>query len=325
MSAPAGSHRSPSESPALSLRLRVRRAFYPRLGNNGVTGEGAGMGGGHRHMNTARRRADRVAAAVGCVIFALGIAGVVVANTLPTTAPSTIETTVVSSPIPGDPVTMTVQSTTPPTRPTLPPRVTQEVTTTEGAGPGSVVVTTSPARAPEPFLGSVVANITFEVILVTVAALLLAFAAHRLVLGSDRPGRLVASGAAEIDVAEASEVKKLIHAATEAADLSRPLFDKTGVPDARLRLLESRITLEQEVRSLAQNHDLPAGLTVPYVVRGLVEKRKMSPKFAAAVTELSDIGDRLSRGAKISIDATTLLAEAYAGALARLGGKTTKR
>lgn len=303
----------------------MRRAFYPRLGNNGVTGEGAGKGGGHMHTNTARRRADRVAAAVGCVVFAIGIAGVIVANTLPTTGPGLIESTVVSSPIPGDPVTMTVQSTTPPTRPTLPPRVTQEVTVTEGAGPRSVVVTTTPAQAREPFRGSIVASITFQVIIVTLAALLLAFAAHRLMLGSYRPGRLAASGAGEIEESEASEVKKLIQGATEAADLSRPLFEKAGVPDARLRLLESRITLEQEVRRLAQNHDLPAGLTVPYVVRGLVEKKKMSPKLAAAVTELSDIGDRLSRGAEISLDATTLLTEAYAQALARLGGKTTKR
>lgn len=303
----------------------MRRAFYPRLGNNGVTGDGAGTGGGHMYTTTARRRADRVAAAVGCVVFAMGIAGLIAANALPAAVPGVIETTVVSSPIPGDPVTMTVQTTTPPVRPTLPPRVTQEVTTTEGAGSGSVVVTTTPAQTPEPFLGSVVASITFEVILVTLAALLLAFAAHRLVAASGRSGSLVTSSAGEIDEAEASEVKKLIQGATEAADLSRPLFEKAGVPDARLRLLESRITLEQEVRRLAQNHDLPAGLTVPYVVRGLVEKKKMSPKLAAAVTELSDIGDRLSRGAEISLDATTLLAEAYAQALARLGGKTTKR
>lgn len=267
-----------------------------------------------------RRTADHTAAIVGVLAFGLGIAGIVITNTAPVETPTSAQTTVISSPIPGEAVTMTVLSTTPPVRPTLAPRITQDVTVTEGTGNGEMVVTTAPTERVEPFLGSTVASLTFQVILVTFAALLLAFATQRILLGSYLPGRLVVAGGV-VDETEAAAIKKLVAAATEAADLSRPLFDKSGVPDARLRLLESRITLEQEVRKLAQNNDLPSGLTVPYVVRGLVEKKKMTPKLAAAVTELADLGDRLSRGAEISLDATTLLTEAYAQALTKVGGK----
>src|SRR5690606_4241112 len=78
---------------------------------------------------------------------------------------------------------------------------------------------------------------------------------------------------------EAATVKRDVAAAREAADLSRPLFEKAPVSDPRLRLLQSRITLELDVRKLAQENDLPSGLSIPYVVKGLVSAKKMSPKL----------------------------------------------
>lgn len=273
--------------------------------------------------DSARRRVDRIAAIVGAVTFGVGLVGIIATNAAPAGPPAALSTTVVSSPIPGPATTSTLQRTSPPTRPTAEPRVTQEVTVTEGVSEGSVVVTTSPAPPTEPFLGSIVASIAFQLILVALAALLLAFGTQRLLLGTPIGRR--ENSVAPIEEAEALAVTKNLQAATEAPDLSRPLFARGSVPDARLRLLESRIDLELDVRRLAQNHDLPSGLTIPSVVRGLVEKKKMSPKLAAAVTDLHDIGDRLSRGAEISLDTTTMLTEAYAQALARVGGKAKAR
>jgi hypothetical protein len=270
----------------------------------------------------ARQKVDRIAAIVGGLAFLVGIAAVIWAATTPDAAvPSTV-TTAVSSPVPGAPVTMTVQSTQPPTRPTNPPRITQESTVTEGTGAGEVVVTTTPGVAAQPLLGSDVASITTQVILVTLAALLLGFATQRLLLGvyGMRPA-FARGGYESIDEGEAIAVKKDVLAAGEAPDLSRPLFERSGVTDPRLKLLQSRIALELEVRKLAQHNDLPSGLTVPYVVRGLVSKKKMSPKLASAVTALHAIGDRLGNGAELSADTTTLLMEAYSQALAKLGGR----
>lgn len=272
--------------------------------------------------DAARRKVDRIAAIVGAVTFGIGLVGIIATNMAPADPPTALATTVVSTPVPGPATTSTVQRTSPPVRPTLEPRVTQEVTVTEGGSEGSVVVTTTPAPPVEPFLGSLVASIAFQLILVTLAALLLAFGTQRLLLGTPIGRR---DSVAPIEEAEAIAVTKNLQAATEAPDLSRPLFARGSVPDARLRLLESRIDLELDVRRLAQSHDLPSGLTMPSVVRGLVEKKKMSPKLAAAVTDLHDIGDRLSRGAEISLDTTTMLTEAYAQALARVGGKAKAR
>jgi hypothetical protein len=270
----------------------------------------------------ARQKVDRIAAIVGGLAFVAGIAAVIWGAATPgATVPSTVSTAV-SSPIPGDPVTMTVQTTQPPTRPTNPPRITQESTVTEGAGSGEVTVTTTPGVADQPFLGSAVASITTQVILVTLAALLLGFATQRLLHGvyGMRPA-FARGGFESIDEGEALAVKKDVMAAGEAPDLSRPLFGRSGVSDPRLNLLQSRIALEEEVRRLAQNNDLPSALTVPYVVKGLVAKKKMSPKLAAAVNALYSIGDRLGNGAEISADTTTLLTEAYSQTLAKLGGK----
>jgi hypothetical protein len=159
-------------------------------------------------------------------------------------------------------------------------------------------------------------------VLVAFAALLLAFGTQRVLLGSYGVRRSPSTAdAAPIEEDDAVAVKKAVLAVGEAPDLSRPLFERRGIPDARLGLLESRIALELEVRKLAQNNDLPSSLTMPYVVRGLVDKKKMSPKLASVVVELNSIGDRISRGAEISVDTTTLLAEAFAQALARVGGK----
>lgn len=273
--------------------------------------------------DAARRKVDRIAAVVGAVTFGIGLVGIIATNMAPAEPPTALATTVVSSPIPGPATTSTLQRTSPPVRPTLEPRVTQEVTVTEGTSEGSVVVTTSPAALVEPFLGSLVASIAFQLILVALAALLLAFGTQRLLLGTPIGRR--ENSAAAIEESEAAAVTKNLQAATEVPDLSRPLFSRGSVPDARLRLLESRIDLELDVRRLAQSHDLPSGLTIPSVVRGLVEKKRMSPKLAAAVTDLHDIGDRLSRGAEISLDTTTMLTEAYAQALARVGGKAKAR
>ena len=267
-----------------------------------------------------RRAVDRIAAGVGALGFLIGIVAIIVGATAPENANPTALTTTVSSPIPGGPVTMTVQETQPPIR-TNPPRVTQTTTVTEGTGPGEVVVTTSPADTPEVFLGSSVAGISFQVLLVTLTAILLGFGTQRMLLGFAGTGASGQALGGEIDEVEAAAVKKDALAASESADLSRPLFDRVGVPDPRMRLMQSRIALELEVRKLAQNHDLPSGLTIPYVVRGLVEKKKMSPKLAASITALASIGDRLSNGAEVSIDTTTLLSDAYAQALAKIGGK----
>jgi hypothetical protein len=185
-----------------------------------------------------------------------------------------------------------------------------------------VVVTTNPVGV-DPFLGSSVAGISFQVLLVTLTALLIGFATQRVLLGFVGGGVVgsVGIGGGEVTEAEAAAVKNDALAAGEVPDLSRPLFDRVGVPDPRLRLMQSRISLELEVRKLAQTHELPAGLTVPYVVRGLVDKKKMSPKLGSAVTALASMGDRISHGAELSQDAVSLLTDAYAQALAKIGGK----
>ncbi|CAN5163824.1 hypothetical protein BH11ACT4_BH11ACT4_24880 [soil metagenome] len=289
--------------------------------------------------NDARIKADRAAAAVAGFAFLLGIVLMVLGNTgvAGAVVPVPASTTVVSSPIPGAEVTMTELHTNPPSRSTLPPTVTQDVTITSGGGSdGSVVVTTGPAAAVEPFLGSRVANVVFQLLLVTLAALFLAFAVHRVLLGEYGFGRAARAsagtsggdpavlGQAVIGVDEAAAIKGDIAAASEAADLSRPLYEKGGITDPRLRLLQSRIALELEVRKLAQNHDLPSGLTIPYVIGGLVEKKAMTERLASGIGALSAIGDRLGLGAELTPDATTLLTESYAQALAKVGGKIKK-
>jgi len=247
-----------------------------------------------------------------------------------------VSTTVVSSAIPGADVTLTELHTNQPTRPTLPPVVVQDQTITTGGSDSSIVVTTGPApAAAEPFLGSRLANIAFQLLLVTLASLFLAFAVHRVLLGEYGTGRVAQASAGPggqlrprdlpvVGVDEAAAVKVDVAAASEAADLSRPLYEKGGITDARLRLLQSRIALELEVRKLAQNHDVPSGLTIPYVIAGLVEKKAMTEQLAAGITALSSIGDRLGLGAELSPDATTLLTESYAQALAKVGGKIKK-
>jgi len=267
---------------------------------------------------------DRIAAAVGGVTFLLGLIAIAIGATAPAPdqVPTAISTTVASTPIPGDPVTMTVLSTEPPTRSTNPPRITQDVTVTEGAGSGSVVVTTTdvPAVAVQPFLGSAVAVILVQLGLLTLLALFLAFATQRVLLG-EYGFRRVSTGGAIIGADEAAGVKHDVASADETADLSRPLFEKAPVPDPRLRLLQSRIALELAVRKLAADNDLPSGLSMPYVVRDLVAKKKMSDRLASAVVDLGDLGDRLGHGAEVSPDALTLLSDSYAQALAKVGGK----
>lgn len=286
--------------------------------------------------NDARLRADRIAALVAGLAFLLGIVAMALGNVPPTgTVPAAVSTTVVSSAIPGDDVTMTELHTNQPTKPTLPPVVVQDQTITSGGSDSSIVVTTAPAAAvAEPFLGSRVANIVFQLLLVTLASLFLAFAVHRILLGEYGSGRQVLASAVSagglpgalpvVGVDEAAAVKGHVAAASEAADLSRPLYEKGGITDARLRLLQSRIALELEVRKLAQNHDVPSGLTIPYVIAGLVEKKAMTEQLAAGITALTSIGDRLGLGAELSPDATTLLTESYAQALAKVGGKIKK-
>lgn len=272
----------------------------------------------------ARQKADRLAATVGVLAFAAGLTAIVWGAVTPETTVAE-STTVVSSPIPGDPVTTTVRETAAPVS-TREPRVTQDETIVEGGGPGTVTVTTGPPSATEPWLGSTAADVTFQLILVTLAALLLAFGTHRVLLGEYGVRTAPASAGPggplpRVDERDAAALKRDVAAATEAPDLSRPLYEKAPVTDPRLRLLQSRIALELEVRTLAQHNDLPSSLTIPYVLKGLVEKKKMSPKLASAITGLHDVGDRLGRGAELSLDTTTLLTEAYAQALAKVGGK----
>lgn len=270
----------------------------------------------------ARTKADRIAAVVGLGAFAAGmtliVSGAVAGPTVPPSA------TIVSSPIPGEPVTTTTSSTAPPTSPTREPRVYQETTTTEGTGNGTVTVT-SPGVADGPWLGSQAADVTFQVMLVTVASLLLAYACRRVLLGEYGMRAAAASGAPSSRQAiaedEATRVKQDVAAAREAQDLSRPLFERAPVADPRLRLLQNRIALELEVRKLAQENDLPSSLTIPFVVKGLVGAKKMSPKLGGAVVALSDVGERIGHGADVSLDATALLADAYSQALATVGGK----
>jgi hypothetical protein len=277
--------------------------------------------------NGSKDRVDRISAAVGGAAFLAGIVLMAVGAASPAQSapPSIASTTVVSSPIPGSASTATVTTTNPPTRPTLEPRIVTETTVTEGGEQGSVVVTSSPAVASvdQPFLGSKVAVIVVQLLLITLASLFLAFATQRILLGEYWLRRVSVAGvrSSPIDENEAKAVKQDIVAATEAPDLSRPLFEKAGVADARLRLLQNRIALELEVRKLAQDHDVPASLSIPSVVRGLVEKKKMTPKLASGITALNDLGDRLGGGAEITPDAVTLLTESYAQALAKIGGK----
>lgn len=273
----------------------------------------------------SRRKVDRVAAIVGAVAF-LAFIGIIALTTTSLQAPAgptAISTTVASTSVPGDPMTMTVTTTTPPYRATNPPVVTKEVTTVEGNSGGSVVVTTSTQPPPPPFLGSLATGILFEVFLAILLALLLAFATQRVLLGEYGFARSTGGDRTlpAVDVDEAATIKADIGAAAETADLSRPLYEKAGVTDARLRLLQSGIALELDVRKLAQDNDLPGGLSVQYVVRGLIEKGKMSEKLALGISALSSIADRLARGADLSQDSMTLLADSYAQALAKVGGK----
>lgn len=287
------------------------------------------MGGMAVFSRNARSRADRIAALVAGLAFLVGIVAMVLGNS-PSAAepPSAVSTTVVSSAIPGPAVTETSQHTSPPSRPTNPPTVIQDTVVTSGSGDSSVVVTTAPAVQSQPFLGSRVANIVFQLLLVTLASLFIAFAVHRILLGEYgvRPAasRAGSPAASAIEVDEAAAVKRDVAAAPETADLSRPLYEKGGITDTRLRLLQSRIALELEVRKLAQNHDLPSGLTIPYVIAGLVEKKAMTEQLASGITALSTIGDRLGLGAELTTDASTLLGDSYAQALAKVGGKIKK-
>lgn len=277
--------------------------------------------------NAARRRVDRISAGVGAAAFVLGMAAVAWGAIAPPPA-AALSSTVVSSPIPGDPITQTVLTTDPPISATRPPKVTQQVTITEGTGAGSMVVTTDPAEAAAPFLGSTVSSTVFQVILVTLLALLLAFATQRVLLGEYGIRRSMLAGDAPADVIatdEVNDVKGEVVAATEQRDATRPLFDTAGVPDPRLRLLQSRIALEVEVRKLAQDAEVASNLSIPAVVKSLVEKKRMTPKLAAAVVSLGEFGDRLSRGADLSVDTMTTLTEAYAQALGKVGGKIRAR
>lgn len=274
--------------------------------------------------SAARQKADRIAAVVGLLAFAAGIA-VVVWGAMAPSSSSAVSTTIVSSPIPGGAVSTTVRETAAPIS-TNPPKITQDETIVEGTGPGTYTVTTAPPAVSSPLFGSTAADLAVQVILVTLAAFLIAFGTHRVLLGEyglrTSAGSFVGGAPLpRVEEKDAAALKRDVASATEAPDLSRPLYEKAPVTDPRLRLLQSRIALELEVRTLAQNNDLPSGLSIPYVVKGLVDKKKMTPKLAAAITGLQDIGDRLGRGAEISLDTTTLLTEAYAQALAKVGGK----
>jgi hypothetical protein len=280
--------------------------------------------------NAARRRVDRISAAVGAVAFVLGMIAVILGAALPASGPTAISTTMVSSPIPGDPSTQTIETTEPAANATRPPRVTTEVTVTESTTAGELVITTAPAPAVQPFLGSTVADVVFQSILVALLALLLAFATQRVLLGEygiRRPAFATAGDAPDdlIGTEEVDDVKREVIAAGEQRDATRPLFDTAGVPDPRLRLLQSRIALEQEVRKLAQDSEVPSNLTIPTVVKALVEKKRMTPKLAGAVVVLGELGDRLSRGADLSVDTMTTLTEAYAQALSKIGGRIRNR
>ena len=279
--------------------------------------------------NAARRSVDRIAATVGAVAFVLGLIAVAIGAFTPPPAPVALSTTMVSSPLPGDPVVSTTQATLPPTSPTREPRVSTEVTTTEGVGGGELVVTTVPVAAALPFLGSAVASVTFQVILVALLALLLAFATQRVLLGEYgiRKPAFVGAEAADDVIApdEADDVKRAVVAAGEQRDATRPLFDTAGVPDPRLRLVQNRIALEQELRTLARDNDVASNLSIESVARGLVERKRMTPKLAGAVVALAALGERIARGADLSVDSMTTLTEAYAQALSKIGGKIRER
>ena len=278
--------------------------------------------------NNARTKADRIAAVVGLAAFGAGITLIVIGVQTPDAPLPTPTTTTVSSAAPTEPITTTTEGTMSPWRSGYPVRTYEEESTTDGAPGASVVtVTTSTAAPASPWLGSRAADLTFQVLLVTLAALLLAYGTRRVLLGEYAGSGGGASVApvvgttAAVTEDEAAAVKKDVAAAREAPDLSRPLFEKAPVTDPRMRLLQNRITLELDVRRLAQDHDLPSGLTMPFVVKGLVDAKKMSPKLGASVVALTEIGERLGHGADISLDTTTLLSDAYSQALAKVGGK----
>lgn len=278
--------------------------------------------------NNARTKADRIAAVVGLAALGAGIALIVMDAQAPDATTPVPATTAVSTSAPTDPSTTTTEGTISPWRSGYPVRTYEEVSTTDGAPGSSVVtVTTSTPIPASPWLGSRAADLTFQVILVTLAALLLAYGTRRVLLGeyagggSGASGAPIMAGTAPVTEDEAAAVKKDVGAAREAADLSRPLFEKAPVTDPRMRLLQNRITLELDVRKLAQDNDLPSGLTMPFVVKGLVDARKMSPKLGASVVALAEIGERLGQGADVSLDTTTLLSDAYSQALAKVGGK----
>lgn len=279
--------------------------------------------------NNARTKADRIAAVVGLAAFGAGITLIVIGVQAPDAPLPAPTTTTVSTAAPTEPTTTTTEGTMSPWRSGYPVRTYEEVSTTDGApGTSVVTVTTSPAAVSAgPWLGSRAADLTFQVMLVTLAALLLAYGTRRVLLGEyagSGGGASVApivGATAAVTEEEAAAVKKDVAAAREAPDLSRPLFEKAPVTDPRMRLLQNRITLELDVRKLAQDHDLPSGLTMPFVVKGLVDAKKMSPKLGASVVALSEIGERLGHGADISLDTTTLLSDAYSQALAKVGGK----
>ncbi|MDH6181331.1 hypothetical protein M2152_001513 [Microbacteriaceae bacterium SG_E_30_P1] len=269
----------------------------------------------------ARIKADRVAAIVGVASFAAGLT--LIAFETVTGPPPEPSVTTVTSPLPGGQTTTTTDTTAPPFNSTSEPRVTHETSVTEGA-PAVVTVTSGGAN---PWLGSPAATAAAQLLLVTAASLLLALATRRVLLGeygvhvdATGPGSTDAR-ADTITELEAAATKHDVAAARETPDLSRPLFAGPSVNDPRLRVLQHRISLELDVRTLAQNNDLPSGLTIPYVVDCLVAAKRMSPQLGSAVVALSEIGERVGHGATVSLDATTLLTEAYSGALAKVGGR----
>lgn len=74
--------------------------------------------------------------------------------------------------------------------------------------------------------------------------------------------------------------------------------------DPNLALVGFRIEIEQRLRQLAANHEVPDGRSgLQRLVRSLAEKQVLAPEVASGLLELVALGNQAAHGVKVSSDA----------------------
>lgn len=73
--------------------------------------------------------------------------------------------------------------------------------------------------------------------------------------------------------------------------------------DPNLALVGFRIEIEQRLRQLAANHEVPDGRGLQRLVRSLAEKQVLAPEVASGLLELVALGNQAAHGVKVSSDA----------------------